>query len=110
MYSHSSFLLRGSTSTLERCGDTESTNSTKLTLFSDEQATKASSFPLSGGIGGTDRNPYTEVGAQLHNSIRGSQQKTTKLLHGGSFEVTSVAQSKFHGGWVGENQITWIGL
>jgi hypothetical protein len=47
----------------------------RLTLFSGEQATKASSFPLSGGIGGTDPNPYTEVGAQLHNSIRGSQQE-----------------------------------
>jgi hypothetical protein len=32
MYSHSSFLLRGSTSTLERCGDTESTNATKAHL------------------------------------------------------------------------------
>jgi hypothetical protein len=29
MYSHSFFLLRGSTSTLERCGDTVSTNTTK---------------------------------------------------------------------------------
>jgi hypothetical protein len=63
----------------------------RLTLFSGEQATEASSFPLSGGIGGTDRNPYTEVGAQLHNSIGGSQQETTKLLHRGSFEVTSLA-------------------
>jgi hypothetical protein len=29
IYSHSSFLLRGSTSTLERCGDTEATNATE---------------------------------------------------------------------------------
>jgi hypothetical protein len=47
----------------------------RLTLFSGEQSTEASSLPLSGGIGGTDRNPYTEVGAQLHNSIGGSQQE-----------------------------------
>jgi hypothetical protein len=80
MYSGSSFLSRGSTSTLERCGDTESTNATKLTLFSGEQATEASSFPLSDGIGGTDRNPYTEVGAQLHNSIGGSQQENHKAF------------------------------
>jgi hypothetical protein len=32
MYSRSSFVLRGSTSTLERCGDTESTNATKAHL------------------------------------------------------------------------------
>jgi hypothetical protein len=32
MYSRSSFLLRGSTSTLERCGDTESSNATKAHL------------------------------------------------------------------------------
>jgi hypothetical protein len=32
MYSRSSFLLRGSASTLERCGDTESTNATKAHL------------------------------------------------------------------------------
>jgi hypothetical protein len=32
MYSRSSFLLRGSTSMLERCGDTESTNATKAHL------------------------------------------------------------------------------
>jgi hypothetical protein len=60
---------------LERCGNTESTNATKAPLFFGEQATEANSFPLSGGIGGTDRNPYTEVGAQLHNSIGGSQQE-----------------------------------
>jgi hypothetical protein len=47
----------------------------RLTLFSSEQATEASSFPLSGGIGGTDRNSYTEVGVQLHNSIGGPQQE-----------------------------------
>jgi hypothetical protein len=47
----------------------------RLTLFFDEQATESSSFLLSGGIGGIDRNPYTEVGAQLHNSIGGSQQE-----------------------------------
>jgi hypothetical protein len=35
----------------------------RLTLFSGEEATEASSVPLSGGIGGTNRNPYTEVGA-----------------------------------------------
>jgi hypothetical protein len=79
MYSRSSFLLRGR-STLERCGNTESTNATKATLFSDEQAMEANSFPLSGGIGGTDRNPYTEVGAQLHNSIGGSQQENHKAF------------------------------
>jgi hypothetical protein len=61
---------------LERCGDTESTKRHGLTLFSGEQATEASSFPLSGGTGGTDRNPYTEVGAQLHKSIGGSQQES----------------------------------
>jgi hypothetical protein len=32
MYSRSSFLLRGSTSTLDRCGDTESTNATEAHL------------------------------------------------------------------------------
>jgi hypothetical protein len=32
MYSRSSFLLRESTSTLERCGDTESANATKAHL------------------------------------------------------------------------------
>jgi hypothetical protein len=32
MYSRSSFLLRGSTSTLESCGDTESTNATEAHL------------------------------------------------------------------------------
>jgi hypothetical protein len=32
MYSHSSFLLRESMSTLERCGDTESTNATEAHL------------------------------------------------------------------------------
>jgi hypothetical protein len=47
----------------------------RLTLFSGEQTMEASSFPLSGGIGGTDRKPYTKVGAQLHNSIGGSQQE-----------------------------------
>jgi hypothetical protein len=67
IYSRSSFLLRGSTSMLERCGDTESTN-----------ATEASSFPLNGRIGGTDRNPYMELGARIHNSIGGSQE-----CHGG---------------------------
>jgi hypothetical protein len=80
MYSRSSFLLRRSTSTLERCGDTESTNATKAHLVSGEEATEASSFPLSGGIGGTDRNPYTEVGAQLHNSVGGSQQENHKAF------------------------------
>jgi hypothetical protein len=40
---------------LERRGDTESTNAIEaLTFFSGEQATEASSVPLSGGIGGTD--------------------------------------------------------
>jgi hypothetical protein len=52
----------------------------RLTLFSGEQATEASSFPLSGGIGGTDQNPYTEVGAQLRNSIGGSQQENHKAF------------------------------
>jgi hypothetical protein len=47
----------------------------RVTLFSGEQATEASLFPLSGGIGGTDQNPYMEVGAQLHKSIGGSQQE-----------------------------------
>jgi hypothetical protein len=47
----------------------------RLILFSGEKAIEASSFPLSGGIGGTDRNSYTEVGTQLHNSIGGSQQE-----------------------------------
>jgi hypothetical protein len=50
----------------------------RLTLFSGEQATEASSFPLSGGIGGTNRIPYTELGAHIHNSIGGSQE-----CHGG---------------------------
>jgi hypothetical protein len=69
---------------------------------------EASSFPLSGGIRGTNRNPYTEVGAQLHNSIGGSQQETTKLLHGGSFEVTSLSQGKFHGGRVKQTLIQYL--
>jgi hypothetical protein len=34
---------------------------------------KASLVPLSGGLEGDNRKPYTEVGAQLHNSIGGSQ-------------------------------------
>jgi hypothetical protein len=34
----------------------------RLTLFSGEPATKASSVPLSVGIGGTNQNPYTKVG------------------------------------------------
>jgi hypothetical protein len=54
----------------------------RLTLFSSEQATEASSFPLSGGIGGIDRNPYTEVGEQLHNSIGGSQQEYHEAFTG----------------------------
>jgi hypothetical protein len=33
IYSRSSFLLRGCTSTLERCGDTESTNATEAHLI-----------------------------------------------------------------------------
>jgi hypothetical protein len=48
-----------------------------------------------------------------HNSttqLEAANKKTMKLLHGGSFEVTSFAQGKIHGGWMGENQITWIGL
>jgi hypothetical protein len=53
----------------------------RLTLFSGEQATEANSFPLSGGIGGTDRNPYTEVGAQFHNSIGGSQQEQPQSFY-----------------------------
>jgi hypothetical protein len=62
----------------------------RLTLFSGEQATEASLFPLSGGIGGTDQNPYMEVGAQLHNSIGGSQQEnyeafTRRKLRGDLF-------------------------
>jgi hypothetical protein len=52
----------------------------RLTLFSGEQATEASSLLLSGSIGATDRNPYTEVGAQLHNSIGGSQQENHKAF------------------------------
>jgi hypothetical protein len=83
----------------------------RLTLFSGEQATEANSFLLSGGIGGTDRNPYTEVGAQLRNSIGGSQQEQPQsFLHGGSFEVTSFAQGKIHGGGVKQLQITSVGL
>jgi hypothetical protein len=50
----------------------------RLNLFSGEQATEASSFPLSGGIGGTNRIPYKEPGARIHNSIGGSQES-----HGG---------------------------
>jgi hypothetical protein len=62
----------------------------RLTLISGEQAAEAILFPLSGGIGGIDRNPYTEVGAQLHNSIGGSQQEnheafTRRKLRGGLF-------------------------
>jgi hypothetical protein len=53
----------------------------RLTLFSGEQATEANSFPLSGGIRGTDQNPYTEVGVQLHNSIRGSQQEQPQSFY-----------------------------
>jgi hypothetical protein len=34
---------------------------------------EASSVPLSGGLEGDNRKPYTKVGAQLHNSIGGSQ-------------------------------------
>jgi hypothetical protein len=52
----------------------------RLTLFSDEQAIEASSVPLSGGLEGDNRNPYTEVGAQLHNSIGGSQQEVTSFV------------------------------
>jgi hypothetical protein len=48
--------------------------------------------------------PPILVGHQAPN------KKTMKLLHGESFEVTSLAQGKIHGGWVGEKQITWIGL
>jgi hypothetical protein len=66
----------------------------RLTLFSSEQATEASSVPLSGGMGGIDRNPYTEFGAQLNWML---PTRTTKLLHGGSFEVTSLTQGKFQG-------------
>jgi hypothetical protein len=51
MYSRSSLLLRGSTSTLKRYGDMESTN-----------ATEASSFPLSGGIGGTNETLTRSLG------------------------------------------------
>jgi hypothetical protein len=47
----------------------------RLTLFSSKQAMEASSVPLSGGLEGDDWNPYMEVGAQLHNSIGGSQQE-----------------------------------
>jgi hypothetical protein len=47
----------------------------RLTLFSGEQATEASSDQLSGGIRGTNQNLYKEVGAQLHNSVGGSQQE-----------------------------------
>jgi hypothetical protein len=64
----------------------------RLTLFFGEQATDASSVPLSGGLKGDNRNPYTEVGAQLHNSIGCPHQVPLKLLHGGSFEVTSFAR------------------
>jgi hypothetical protein len=46
----------------------------RLTLFSGEQATKASSAPLSGGHEGNDQNHYMEVGAQLRNLIGGFQQ------------------------------------
>jgi hypothetical protein len=49
----------------------------RLTLFSGEQATEANSIPLSGGMG-EPRIPYTELGAQLHNSIGDSQER-----HGG---------------------------
>jgi hypothetical protein len=59
-------------------------------FLSGEQATEASSIPLSGGLESDDQNIYTEVGTQLHNLIGGSQQ-VPKLLHGGSFEVTSFA-------------------
>jgi hypothetical protein len=44
-----------------------------------------------------------------HNSttqLEAPNKKTTKILHGESFKVTSFAQGKIHGGWVGENQNT----
>jgi hypothetical protein len=47
----------------------------RLTLFSGEQDTEASLVPLSTGLEDDNQNPYTEVGAQLHNSIEGSQQE-----------------------------------
>jgi hypothetical protein len=62
MCSCCSFLLKRSTSTLERCGGIESINATMLTLFFGEQATEAGSIPLSGGLEGDERNPYTEIG------------------------------------------------
>jgi hypothetical protein len=48
--------------------------------------------------------PHILVGHQAPN------KKTMKLLYRESFEVTSLAQGKIHGGSVGEKQITWIGL
>jgi hypothetical protein len=42
--------------------------------------------------------------------LEAPNKKTTKLLHGGSFEVTSLAQGKFHGGGVKQTQITLVGF
>jgi hypothetical protein len=44
-----------------------------LTLFFGEQATETGSILLSGGLEGDERNPYTEIGKQLHNLIGSSQ-------------------------------------
>jgi hypothetical protein len=39
----------------------------RLTLFSGEQATEASSLPLSVGLEEDDQNLYTELGAHIYN-------------------------------------------
>jgi hypothetical protein len=65
---------RGIMYTLERCGNTESTNAKKgsaCSLVSRPQ--RLARFPLSGGREGDDQNLYMEVGAQLNNLIGGSQ-------------------------------------
>jgi hypothetical protein len=75
MYSRSSFLKGKYVYVGEVWWHEVNQTPRRLTLFSDEQVTEASSFPLSSGIGGTDRNPYMEVGEQFHNSIGGFQQE-----------------------------------
>jgi hypothetical protein len=52
----------------------------RLTLLSGEQATEASSFPLSGGIGETNRIPYTELGAHITTQLE-APRKARRLEH-----------------------------
>jgi hypothetical protein len=58
----------------------------RLTLFSSEQATEASSLPLSGGLEGDDRNLYIELG---HTS-------TTKLEAPKNAMEAKIPQGQVH--------------